>query len=188
MCTSFLFMSLGLSSGCAVSTLLCSTVVGSVLYAHMGYGDESVKQTPLKYSVSNPPVRRQTSSYTHAVRRPLHTATHRSSSDQTILPVARAVQAYRELDWDQATKILSDAINDSSCPKSEFGMAQFLLGAIAYQRGNSQLAKTLFQKSHGYDRKFQPSKDLFSPDVISFYRMVTTKVRFTVRTSEIHTR
>ena len=90
-----------------------------------------------------------------------------------VSPVIEGALAYREMRWEDAVRILSRAINMGTCTTAlELNGAQVLLGAIAYQQGDAEAARTHFLAAHRHDAQTEPSPQLFPPQLIDFYRTV----------------
>jgi tetratricopeptide (TPR) repeat protein len=87
-------------------------------------------------------------------------------------PVAEADQAYRQMQWKEASRVLNDAIERKGLSNPELCRAYTLLGAMEYQTGRLQAARTYFVKAYQYDPEAVPSPELFPPQVIEFYNSV----------------
>jgi len=81
-------------------------------------------------------------------------------------------QAYREMQWDNATEVLNRALGSGTCTNPQRNHAHILLGAIEYQQGNLRAAKVHFAAAYGCDPSTRPSPQLFPPQLIEFYRKV----------------
>jgi len=113
---------------------------------------------------------RATGAYT--VNRPPEQETEPQPHDRTatVSPIMEGAQAYRELRWDEAARVLNRAINTGTCTRSELGQGHVLLGAIAYQQGDAEAARIHFAQAHRHDPQLQPSPQLFPPPLIEFYK------------------
>jgi len=86
--------------------------------------------------------------------------------------VVRGTLAYREMRWDDAERFLTEAIAEGTSTDSELSTAHMLLGAMEYQQGNPQAARTHFVAAYRYDRQMQLSPEVFPPHLVDFYRTV----------------
>jgi hypothetical protein len=167
-------VTLPFAAGCSPELLIGGAIVGSVLYAHANKNNLPARREPgfheprtyhantaggiRAYTASNPPVpRMQPSSNEQAV---------------TASAIMEGAQAYRELRWEDAVRILGRAIDTGTCTESEGSQAHILLGAIAYQQGDAEAAKRHFVEAHRRDRQLEPSPRLFPPPLIEFYKTV----------------
>jgi len=163
---------LPLAAGCSPELLVGGAIVGSVLYAHVNKDNlpsrrESVLHEPRTYYASGGRAAR-----TYTASRPPRPGAESPWQDEkaTVSPIVKGARAYRELRWEEAARILAGAIDSGQCTGSELGQAHTLLGAIAYQQGDSATAKRHFAEAHRRDRQLRPSPDLFPPQLIDFYK------------------
>jgi hypothetical protein len=89
--------------------------------------------------------------------------------------VVEAINAYKQLKWDDAFRILKTTINSDEISESCLYQAYFLLGAMEYQMGNIMAAQMFFVKAHQHDSSRSPSPELFPPQVIEFYKKANQK-------------
>jgi TolA-binding protein len=101
-----------------------------------------------------------------------HTFSQSERLTAQISPVAVALQAYKQMRWKEASRVLSDAIERNSLSDLELSPAYMLLGAMEYQMGRIQTARTYFAKAYQHDPEAVPSSELFPPQVIEFYSSV----------------
>jgi len=101
-----------------------------------------------------------------------HTFSQSERLTAQISPVAEALQAYKQMQWKEASRVLSDAIGRKDLSNSELCQAYTLLGAMEYQMGRLQAARTYFVKAYQHDPEAVPSPELFPPQVIEFYDSV----------------
>jgi tetratricopeptide (TPR) repeat protein len=92
----------------------------------------------------------------------------------SVSPIVEGAMAYREMRWDDAIRVLSRAIDEENITGSDLGKAHILLGAIKYQQGDSEAARSHFVEAHRRDPQTQPSPELFPPHMIDFYRTVNS--------------
>lgn len=166
-CVTVVVFMLPFAAGCSPELLVGGAIVGSVLYAHVNKDGLPARRQPIPleprtYYASSP---NATRAYTAS--RPPAQSNNRAS---TASPILEGAQAYRELRWDDAVQILGRAIDTGTCTQSELGQAHILLGAMAYQQGDAETARSHFVQAHRYDPRLQPSPDLFPPQLIQFYK------------------
>jgi hypothetical protein len=88
----------------------------------------------------------------------------------TISPIVEGGRAYWDLRWQDAVRILNQAIETGSCTEPELGQAHILLGAMAYQQGDAEAARGHFIQAQKHDPRLQPSPQLFPPPMVDFYK------------------
>jgi len=86
--------------------------------------------------------------------------------------VEKANQAYRDLNWDESTRLLNEALNRGELSRADEGEAYILLGSIAYQQGQVSEAESYFKKTLEIDNSVTPSAELYPPPLIEFYKSV----------------
>jgi hypothetical protein len=101
-----------------------------------------------------------------------HTFSQSERLTAQISPVTVALQAYRQMQWKVASRVLNDAIERKSLSNSELCRAYTLLGAMEYQMGRIQTAGAYFVKAYQHDPGAAPSPELFPPQVSEFYNSV----------------
>jgi hypothetical protein len=172
LCVCVFVVTLGSTSGCSPSALLGGAIVGTVVYAHMSQGDLPNRREAERPHAYSPrlPVDPIGPSHMVALSSPPGQRTKLEPNRQPVSPVIQGALAYRELRWKDAARILSRAIGAGTCKDSELGQAHILLGAIAYQQGDAEVARTHFVETHRHDPQLQPSPHLFAPPLIEFYR------------------
>jgi tetratricopeptide (TPR) repeat protein len=74
--------------------------------------------------------------------------------------------------WDEAARVLQEAMATGTSRASDLNEAHILLGAMAYQQGNVEAAKKHFTEAYRCDPQKEPSPQLFPPQVVEFYRSV----------------
>ena len=94
--------------------------------------------------------------------------------EPAVSPSEAAASAYREMHWEEAAQILREALAAGTCPDAELGKAHLLLGAMAYQQGDVEVARRHFEEAHLQDSRMQPSPQLFPPQLIQFYRSASS--------------
>lgn len=172
LCGMVVIFMLPFAAGCSPELLVGGAIVGSVLYAHANKGNLPPRTGPIlhgprtyyasqgaatrAYTASRPPAQAQPDNWT-----------------VTASPILEGAQAYRELRWEDAVRILGRAINAGNCTESELGQAHILLGAIAYQQGDAEAARRHFVQARRHDPQLQPSAQLFPPQIIGFYKDVS---------------
>lgn len=174
LCIGVIVVTLGTSSGCSPSALIGGAIAGSVLYAHMNKDNFPSRRRKVVPTVYRPRVYATPGSanrtYT-ASSPPVQKAEPKPNGRPVAAsPVIEGALAYRELRWKDAVRILNRAIDAGNCTGSELGQAHILLGAIAYQQGDAEVARRHFVVAHRHDAQLQPSSQLFPPPLIDFYR------------------
>lgn len=160
------------AAGCSPELLVGGAIVGSVLYAHANKDKLPTKREPVLhesrtyypspgvggrvYMADNPPTQR--------------TEGPSRSQALTTSPIVEGARAYWELRWDDAAKILGRVIDEGVCTEPELGQAHLLLGAMAYQQGDAEMARKHFIQAHRQDPQLELSPRLFPPQVIDFYQ------------------
>ena len=86
--------------------------------------------------------------------------------------LAAVLQAYRELHWDQAARLLQAAVGQTGLSSSERWAFWMLRGAIAYQEGDTNAAAGHFAQACRHDGNLLPSAKLFPPPMLEFYKNV----------------
>jgi tetratricopeptide (TPR) repeat protein len=86
--------------------------------------------------------------------------------------VEKANQAYRSLEWNESARLLTEAISRGELSNSDQGEAYILLGAMAYQQGQTKQAGEYFKQAAKLDSNIQPSSELFPPQVVKFYNSI----------------
>ena len=94
--------------------------------------------------------------------------------EPAVSPSEAAASAYREMRWEETAQILREALAAGTCPDAELGKAHLLLGAMAYQQGDVEVARRHFEEAHLQDSRMQPSPQLFPPQLIQFYRSASS--------------
>ncbi len=177
LCGVIVVITLPFSAGCSPELMVGGAILGSVLYAHAnkdGFPPTRGRVGPTTYRggaytdsggpsrtyvASNPPVQKAGS--------------QAPSQAGPTSPIMEGAQAYRELRWDDAVRVLGRAINTGNCTESELGQAHILMGAIAYQQGDAEAARRHFVQAHRYDPQLHPAPELFPPQLIDFYKDVS---------------
>lgn len=161
-----------LTGGCSPELLVGGAIAGSVLYAHANKDNLPGRRGP-----TTPPPQ---TSYANGGRVIRAYRVDRQGTRQpepephdgtdTASLVREGAQAYRELRWDDAVRVLNRAVDTGACTSLQLGQAHILLGAVAYQRGDAEAARRHFAEAHHQDGQLQPSPSLFPPPLIEFYR------------------
>ncbi len=169
-CATVVVFLLPFAAGCSPELLVGGAIVGSVLYAHMNKDNLPSRRWPTPYEPRTYPTSPGAGNHVYtASNPPLARAQPRDRAVMASL-ITEGAQAYRELRWEEAVRVLRRAIDTGTCTQSELGQAHILLGAIAYQQGDAETARSHFIQAHRHDPQLQPSPDLFPPQVIQFYK------------------
>lgn len=184
--------------GYAMCVAICTVVVGTLVCSAYGrpprFGrvSRSVFNSPrrprprfntAKRPTFNMPRDRSPFSYREPSRRtrlkepPVDRAPSRSKEtvpSQAQLALATvlksAIDAYRQLQWSQASGLFRQVISAGGVANSEKWQAWIFLGAIAYQSGHAEEAERCFRQAHQSDSAKVPSDVLFPPQMLDFYQ------------------
>jgi tetratricopeptide (TPR) repeat protein len=177
LCGAILVVLLPCSGGCSSpGALVGGAIVGSILYAHLRQDSLSKRQETVPPPVSGRRTyagSRRTMA-TYAASHPPAPRTEPPSSNQAVTasPLAEGALAYREVRWEDAVRVLNQAIDAGTCTGRELGQAHLLLGAIAYQQGDAEAARRHFVEAHRRDPQLALSPRLFPPQLIDFYQTI----------------
>jgi hypothetical protein len=171
------------AAGCSPELYAATAIVVPLVYRHLNQGrpetGQDAAQTHTDRSgIHTPPVRASIVHTENGARQPqapsasVHPDRSPSPQPATPSPVVQGAVAYREMRWDDATRILKDVIAAGTYTDSELSTAHVLLGAMEYQQGAPQTARTHFVKAYRYDRQTQLSPEVFPPQLVEFYRTV----------------
>ncbi len=171
------------ASGCSPELYAATAIVVPLVYRHLNQGGPETTRDTARTRVDRPrihttPVRASMVHTANGAQQPQTpgSSVHqdRSASRQSATPslVARGAWAYREMRWDDSVRILNEAIATGACSDSELSTAHILLGAIEYQQGNPQEARTHFVTAYRQDRWMQLSPEVFPPQLVDFYKTV----------------
>ena len=179
-CVAVLVATLPFASGCTPEMFAGGALAISLLSAHLKNTNPPAK--PPEPTVSRPArtvyLSQARASYANDMSGQSNPATNPHTFSQSerppvqISPVAEALQAYKQMQWKEASRVLSDAIERKDLSNSELCQAYTLLGAMEYQTGRLQAARTYFVKAYQHDPEAVPSPELFPPQVIEFYNSV----------------
>lgn len=78
--------------------------------------------------------------------------------------------AYMELDWTRAYRLLENVIEDEYSDDDIKQNSCIILGGIEYQHGNIEKAYQYFKSAKTIDPRAVPSEDIFPPEMINYYR------------------
>lgn len=109
--------------------------------------------------------------------------TQQPQTAQTVIPqsedrktIEKANKAYRNLEWNESSHLLKEAIGRGELSRSDQSQAYILLGAMAYQQGQVREAESCFKKSSEIDGSAIPSAELYPPLLIEFYKSVNRNI------------
>jgi hypothetical protein len=85
------------------------------------------------------------------------------------------LRAYKELRWPEAARLGHAALDGGRLSTSDRFEAWFLLGAMAYQTGDLEQARSCFANAKELEGAAVPSNDLFPPPVLEFYRRMMAR-------------
>lgn len=183
LCTVAAVAALPLTTGCSPELYALSAIVVPLAYMHMNQGGSGTKpnafQARTDHShIHTTPVHASIVHTAHDIPQP-QTSSSSAHQDRSPRPkpampslVVRGTLAYREMRWDDAERFLTEAIAEGTSTDSELSTAHMLLGAMEYQQGNPQAARTHFVAAYRYDRQMQLSPEVFPPHLVDFYRTV----------------
>ena len=179
-CIAIILSTLPLVSGCGPELLIGGLLTLSAISAHMDKGSFPARRP-------DPMMRRRVQQRNlqnfltyhdkdkSSETKPVKPAPSRSDQAEHVSPVTEALHAYREMRWDQAGRILNNAIGMKGLSKSELSRAYIILGAMEYQTGRAEAAQEHFVKAHQHDSTSVPSSELFPPQMIEFYITVNRR-------------
>lgn len=185
LCTTLALVTLPFSGGCSPELFVTTVIVAPVLYAHLNQGGPETRQDPARTRTDRPRIHTSPASVNtvhaassaqepQAPSSPAHTDMSSNRQLDTISPVAQGALAYRQMQWDDAARILNEAMATGTCTDSEVSKAHVLLGAIEYQQGHLQATRIHFLTAYRHDRQTRPSPELFPPQLVDFYRTVNS--------------
>lgn len=172
LCGTVVIFMLPFAAGCSPELLVGGAIVGSVLYAHMNKDSLPARRQPIPHEPRTYYANTAGATRAYTASRPPAQTMQPQSEDRPITtsPIMEGAQAYRELRWEDAVRVLGRGIDTGTCTESELGQAHILLGAIAYQHGDAESARKHFLQAHKHDPQLQPSPQLFPPQLIDFYK------------------
>lgn len=157
-----------ISSGCA-PVLLGGTILALDMLETM---QPQISNEPERFYQNSRPIQ---TSVTHGVSDSQQVAPKPPVNQSEQTPdsiIDKATLAYKQLQWDEAVRLLSRFIETGNSSNSIKSEAMILLGAMEYQRGDLELAKRYFREAYRQNSMMEPSKKLFPPAMIEFYKSI----------------
>lgn len=103
-------------------------------------------------------------------------ATHKPSESKDQKTPERIIWeseiAYGTFQWDKARRLLKELLEREKLSKSLRCEALIILGAMEYQHGNTNQARNYFLKARKQSRTNEPSREMFPPQMLTFYKSV----------------